>query len=389
MFCNKCGAQLPDDAKFCNKCGSNAEKGASDRTSILESNESSIHKDPTFFERANIDGSKGGKPTGEPRGGGNKKSIVLMCLVFFVVAAVISCAFLYFGNTRQSGVGDVSSPAAASVQQTPTPQTLVEVQPKASLEEYSWEEIAAISKKMDSGSEVAIAKRFNIMETTDSGDGILSPYSSPVRSDATKTIVCRDGTKLTARIVALSSEYKCHFIFLCNEAVSLSALGDVSSVGWSRSEMRKTLTSWAEKNLPDEVFNNLKEKRCGDQSDGSDSGEYDKVWIPTARELYGVIKDYASFGDGVYEGLYDHNDNFSYFKNLNVDAGRANQPLVRNLASTGKPVSWWVKPSQQFRSGDGYLAGDGYCRVREDGSLEYTIEYGATDEAGIVFGFYI
>ena len=79
MFCEKCGAQLPDTAGFCNKCGNALRKNVNTvRTPMMKPPDAAINQK---------------KPDSVPKKNGKESSKIFwrifLLLVLMVIAAVI------------------------------------------------------------------------------------------------------------------------------------------------------------------------------------------------------------------------------------------------------------------------------------------------------------
>lgn len=87
MFCEKCGAQLPETAGFCNKCGNILRKKT-------KGSQASVTKAQNFISNANINStiSSAGKKGKNPLG------IVLVLAIIAVVAVV---AVMLFGSIKK------------------------------------------------------------------------------------------------------------------------------------------------------------------------------------------------------------------------------------------------------------------------------------------------
>ena len=92
MFCNKCGAQLPDEAKFCNKCGASFADRAP--------RESQTAKPSPSADAVSAAGTSVGSPTHPKR---NKKPMVIGIAAALLVAAVVVTGNLtdWFGHTSK------------------------------------------------------------------------------------------------------------------------------------------------------------------------------------------------------------------------------------------------------------------------------------------------
>ncbi|MDO4889936.1 MAG: DUF6273 domain-containing protein [Coriobacteriaceae bacterium] len=259
-----------------------------------------------------------------------------------------------------------------------------------SLDDYSWEELSALSAEIaqadDENAALAIAERYHLA----GADGVLDGTQA-------KAVELSDGTRTAAVIAGFNHDWqgdgsRAGITFMLADAVALrpmnnaahtdSELADADAIGgWAASEMRRWLNGEFIDTLPADLREHL---ACVQTAAGGvpefevggvdDQGTVDyaaghltehgtdALWLPAVVELSGVSTQSKAAIErpGWTALLQAEGSQYSLLANANVQEEEANDLLVRHLAGSGDSCCWWL-------------------RSVEDGSFAYVDERGSVN----------
>ena len=278
---------------------------------------------------------------------------------------------------------------------------------KSSVNDYTWEELSAISREIaaapDEAAAVEVARSYNLT----SGDGTLDGTQA-------KDIVLADGTATQAVIAGFSQDTQSDgstagITFMLADEVGPRAMNNdagftelsdstdlVTMGGWSACELRRWLNGDFVDELPTDLRKALVETQKAStaipssgmliaDSDMLESAAStlmeattDLLWIPSASEVAGIADDtYSAEVDSVpgwRDILRMEGAQYKLFADAGVREEEPNALLVRGSAA------WWLRTLE-----DGY-----FYEVAKDGILDRSeCDTSPADPQGVVVFFCI
>lgn len=266
---------------------------------------------------------------------------------------------------------------------------------KASVEDYTWEELSQISNEIaqtaDEDEAIEVAKRYNLCTPDGKLDGTQ-----------VKSVTLSDGTQTTVQIVGFAHDDKtaggkAGITFIFGDCIAEAPMnGDGTNAGgWEGSQMRASLNGEGLNLLPrdlasvivsvDKLTNNVGET----DSVSSVSATSDKLWLFSATELCGAIdwwgsNDYAA----AIDVLNAEGSEYKLFCDTSPDSATSPDAsgnynvLIRNFDDA--PDVWWERSASPLNP-------NGFCQVSTWGDPDYaaTGAYDADLPLGVVPGFCI
>lgn len=404
MFCKHCGKELLDGDLFCMKCGAPVERQNNVHGEVLPTQEISASQwsdnatsstevfEETLANRQREIGSnvmetnQVVQPVRYRPAEPEEKYLRILPVIVAVLAVVAIAAIAFFTvpkavqmqNSPQgassaqgaeasggsSNSPDQSQDVAASGKegnsQGSAANTFDGINIRNSVDEYSWEELSAISKKIAKAgggqASIELAKTYNLVGSDGKLDGTQ-----------TKRVKLADGTEATVQIVGFA-----HDISAQNEMVGITFAftGDIAkhawnsngknSGGWRDSDLRSWMNGSLVSMLPEELSSEItivKKHTTTDgvsQSTASVVETADKLWAPSFVEVVGAV-DMASY-ERAYETVpADQRDMFQgYFSvwnsegkqyqlysDMGVAMAKSAAILAKRDAGSNKPTIWW------------------------------------------------
>lgn len=306
-----------------------------------------------------------------------------------VMALVACCAFAL-------AAAALCTACASSTAETPV---------RDAVNDYSWDELAAISAQIgaasDDASGMEIAQRYHLVNDDGTLDG-----------SQTKTVELSDGTQ-TQVVVAgfrhddLAAGGKAGITFVFAEAVASRSMNNNAGIdarseadefdatgGWNASEMRAWLNDEFANSLPSDlqavqasiVKTSCVVPRCeagnvGEGGVASFSGEEllgratDKLWIPAAVEIANPTEGALDTeGMTAWASVLEmEGSRYQLFADAE-QAGSLDASRVRALVGNGKPCRWWLRSVENY----------GFIDVRKNGSLDRLEEELSAHPQGVV-----
>lgn len=330
----------------------------------------------------------------------------------WIVAAAAFAIALVAGAIAFSGAANASDAHRA------------DVEPKYSLEEYTWEELAAISADIaQCESETDAIWR--------AGEFWLCRENGAIDSSQYKVVDLADGTAVRVALAGVWRDTrtdggKAGLTFVLLDAAGTHAMnhssedpsGDSadSTGGWEASDMR----AWLEGDLLNQLPFDLRDrivsvqKRTANAVDAADEQDApggivgtsadwvretsDKLWLFSASELCGDIPANDTLGvDDSMSRIYSaEGTQYQRFRYGGVEAFAPNALLERSNAGGSKPCTWWLR-TKTLEFGDGFwlvgtdgtpLNGIGEdARVVDDPEYAPSKLWGPDHARGVVVGF--
>ena len=214
------------------------------------------------------------------------------------------------------------------------------VSTKASVEDYTWDELSTI------------AKAISAADSDDDGLKIASSYNlcdSKGKLDGTqiKEVELTGGTTLYMRIVGfrqddLADGGKAGITFMAVNSAGTKRIMEYegSNSNWENSALREWMNKDLLAKFPDEVTDVIQDAEKAANPSYSVSGKQvtttDTLWIPSLTELYGTIPTgYSRKTTYTPEG-----EQYAYFADQNVTWGTSNEAL-EVTGTTDK--YWWTR----------------------------------------------
>lgn len=244
---------------------------------------------------------------------------------------------------------------------------------KPSLDAYTWEEIALISRKIQETSSIE-----NALEIALTYHLVDSKHS--LKSENTKTVRLSDGTKAQVQIVGFKADtltddgLPAGITFMFRTPIAMRAVNDSTATGgWEQSSLREWLAGEGMATLPYPLHLQIRSVRKLTNNTGatkdvsSITATDDKLWLPSMSELCGHQAP-ETFAEGFeyLSALYGgEGDQYQLYREQGVSGLTANDTMIRTV--DGKKICYWERtPSADCSEGaDSTL----FNRVGKDGDV--------------------
>ncbi len=275
------------------------------------------------------------------------KKTLTLTLAFLCALTLAAC-----GNAAQPTQTPADeSTAPAEQTQSEQPQEAEEpisVSAKASVNDYTWEELASIAQEISaSGSEssaMEVAKQYNLCDE----NGSLS-------ADASKQFTLEDGTAVSAQIVGIYHDNKADggkagLTFIFGEPIAERVMD--SSLphegGWETSDLRAWLASDGMTLLPEDLRGIIVpvEKLTNNvgitDSVSSVTPTTDQLWLFSLVEIYGPS---TTFDGEVYEDILDaEGSQYQLYADAGVtDVSEGEEKSALLNRGEGVAAIWWLR----------------------------------------------
>lgn len=244
---------------------------------------------------------------------------------------------------------------------------------KPSLDAYTWEELALISRKIQETSSIE-----NALEIALTYHLVDSKHS--LKSENTKTVRLSDGTKAQVQIVGFKADtltddgLPAGITFMFRTPIAMRAVNDSTATGgWEQSSLREWLAGEGMATLPYPLHLQIRSVRKLTNNTGatkdvsSITATDDKLWLPSMSELCGHQAP-ETFAEGFeyLSALYGgEGDQYQLYREQGVSGLTANDTMIRTV--DGKKICYWERtPSADCSEGaDSTL----FNRVGKDGDV--------------------
>lgn len=244
---------------------------------------------------------------------------------------------------------------------------------KPSLDAYTWEELALISRKIQETSSIE-----NALEIALTYHLVDSKHS--LQSENTKTVRLSDGTKAQVQIVGFKADtftddgLPAGITFMFRTPIAMRAVNDSAATGgWEQSSLREWLAGEGMATLPNDLHLQIRSVRKLTNNTGatkeaaSITATDDKLWLPSMSELCGYQAP-ETFAEGFeyLSALYSGEGNqYQLYREKGVSGLTANDTMIRTV--DGKKICYWERtPSADCSEGaDSTL----FNRVGKDGDV--------------------
>lgn len=269
-------------------------------------------------------------------------------IILAVIAALMLLVLLFSRCSAPTQHDDMPAPGEPAVieessEDAETQEIEEPINPsaKASLAEYTWDELSEISEKIAATSSesdaIYVAKQYRLVGM----DGKLDP-------SATKTVEFLDGTTAPVRIIGFnhdtpsSGSGRAGITFMFADGIGSMAYNEDGSNygGWPASSISYYLGVELWQNLPDDLENRIVEvnKNTVIDSEGTLSQTGDVIWLPSYIELMGQVD--AEFQDDA-SLLQQEGSQYQLFADAGVSAASNNSALV--MHSSSQASAWWLR----------------------------------------------
>ena len=244
---------------------------------------------------------------------------------------------------------------------------------KPSLDAYTWEELALISRKIQETSSIE-----NALEIALTYHLVDSKHS--LKSENTKTVRLSDGTEAQVQIVGFKADtftddgLPAGITFMFRTPIAMRAVNDSAATGgWEQSSLREWLAGEGMATLPNDLHLQIRSVRkltnnTGATKDASSiTATDDKLWLPSMSELCGYQAP-ETFAEGFeyLSALYSgEGDQYQLYREQSVSGMTTNDAMIRTV--DGKKICYWERtPSADCSEGaDSTL----FNRVGKDGDV--------------------
>lgn len=244
---------------------------------------------------------------------------------------------------------------------------------KPSLDAYTWEELALISRKIQETSSIE-----NALEVALTYHLVDSKHS--LKSENTKTVRLSDGTKAQVQIVGFKADtftddgLPAGITFMFRTPIAMRAVNDSAATGgWEQSSLREWLAGEGMATLPNDLHLQIRSVRKLTNNTGatkdvsSITATDDKLWLPSMSELCGhQAPETFSKGYEYLSALYSgEGDQYQLYREQSVSGLTTNDAMVRTVA--GKKIYYWERtPSADYSEGADSTY---FNRVGKDGDV--------------------
>lgn len=244
---------------------------------------------------------------------------------------------------------------------------------KPSLDAYTWEELALISRKIQETSSIE-----NALEIALTYHLVDSKHS--LKSENTKTVRLSDGTKAQVQIVGFKADtltddgFPAGITFMFRTPIAMRAINDSTATGgWEQSSLREWLAGEGMATLPYPLHLQIRSVRkltnnTGATKDASSiTATDDKLWLPSMSELCGYqAPETFSEGFEYLSALYSgEGDQYQLYREQGVSGLNANDTMIRTV--DGKKINYWERtPSADCSEG---AESTYFNRVGKDGDV--------------------
>lgn len=292
-------------------------------------------------------------PRGAARAGAPRNmpfNPVAVVAVVIALAAVVALGIGVFGGGQKQPEPTTPEPTqqASEPQATPEPEPEpeeTEVAVRASVEDYSWDELSQIADMIagakDQSSALEIEKKYNLVSAAGTLDGTQA-----------KTLQLSDGTSVKMRIAGFRHDQRSDgsgvagITFLADSIVSVRPMNTPERVDWSQTSLRAWLNGEFLGFLPDELSGKVVEvkKQTNRASDFSSQEETDdKVWLLSYFELVGEVSA-SSSRSGVYN---PEGTQYQMFSDLGGQWEGTNEAFM----VSGECANWWLRSPDPANEG--------------------------------------
>lgn len=244
---------------------------------------------------------------------------------------------------------------------------------KPSLDAYTWEEIALISRKIQETSSIEnaleIALTYRLVDSNHS-----------LQNENTKTVRLSDGTKAQVQIVGFKADtltddgFPAGITFMFRTPIALRPVNDSAATGgWEQSSLREWLAGEGLATLPNDLHQQIRSVRKltnntgGTKDAASITFTDDKLWLPSMSELCGYqAPETFAEGYGYLSALYSgEGDQYQLYREQSVSGLTTNDTMVRTV--DGKKICYWERtPSADCSEGADSTY---FNRVGKDGDV--------------------
>jgi len=290
--------------------------------------------------------SKAAAPKATKSGRGTKIIVSIEAVVIVVaVLVIVGLSTSWFGLAGTKGTTTTDDTAEQSVESDSAGLPI-----KASVNDYTWDELSAISneisKASDEAAAIGIAEKYNLC----SPDGKLD-------GTQTKSVTLSGGMQAEVQIAGFyhddksDGSGKAGITFIFKDAVAEHAMNpsDTNSGGWKSSEMRSWLSSDFMEMLPADLSKDIVtvDKLSNNTGETTDTSSVtvtrDAVWLFSSTELCGSINWYDTKHDYCNDILNAEGTEYQLFRDGYVDSENANGILTKNYLPEYSASGYWIQ----------------------------------------------
>lgn len=244
---------------------------------------------------------------------------------------------------------------------------------KPSLDAYTWEELALISRKIQETSSIE-----NALEVALTYHLVDSKHS--LKSENTKTVRLSDGTKAQVQIVGFKADtftddgLPAGITFMFRTPIAMRAVNDSAATGgWEQSSLREWLAGEGMAMLPNDLHLQIRSVRKLTNNTGatkdvsSITATDDQLWLPSMSELCGhQAPETFSKGYEYLSALYSgEGDQYQLYREQSISGLTTNDAMIRTV--NGKKICYWERtPSADCSEGADSTY---FNRVGKDGDV--------------------
>lgn len=322
--------------------------------------------------------------------------VPLLAGVLLGLVAIILFLFVFRSCPAQRANDEQRREEEAATREAVTEQAAPEeeedpeaVEPKAVLDDYSWEELSLIAGYIEAAPTIEESTRIAIQYNLLNADGTVSGNA--------KAVTLNDGTVCYVRVAGIMHDTKADgsgragITFVTTGVVGTHNMNatNTNEGGWEGSDMRAWMNarSGLLGQLPQELQDVIVPVQKASDNVGHStsldcvSRTDDTLWLLSVHEVAGDVNwDWSS--DSANSGTYNQimnseGDQYQLFQEMNVANAEANWQLVMSDAA-GNETAWWLRSSS-------ISVTDHFRYTNRGGDPSYFGD--AVDALGVVFGF--
>lgn len=270
-------------------------------------------------------------------------------IILAVIAALMAIVLIFTRCTGSAPENNLPAPGEPATIESSSSDAAVSsdiAEPsnpsaKASLSEYTWDELKEISEKIAAASSdedaLYVAKQYRLVTE----DGKLDPA-------ATKSIDMVDGTTANVRIIGFNHDSasdgsgRAGITFMFADGIGSAAINDdgTSAGGWSSSYATYYVGVELWNNIPEDVTSKIVEvtKSSNTGAEGSITETGDVMWLPSYIEVMGSVD--PEF-EAAASTLQQEGSQYQLFRDASVSTSENNSVLVMHDGSQAS--AWWLR----------------------------------------------
>lgn len=304
-----------------------------------------------------------------------KRVLGVVCCIGLVIC-MSACTNPQSEGNISSSSSSSSSSASSSSSSSASSSSL---EPKASVDAYTWDELSKISIEISKSSTekaaLDVARKYNLTSAAGTLDGTQA-----------KSVTLKNGIATQAQIAGFYHDEKdgtgkAGITFIFKDAIADHAMNNKSSSagGWKSSDMRTWLNETMISQFPDDLknqivsvskqTNNTGKVETLAEANSAVTATTDKLWLFSPIEILGKYPESTTSGGQIEQAIWDkEGKQYKLFADCGISfATRGTSFDILSKSFNGKAYEWWLRPPDY--SANGYFEtmsaiGEGDCTTQ-------------------------